>query len=126
VQKRRCRSCWTISKLLLGSGSGVAGTSGVVVEDVLHGSSLLVAELEAGLSARIEGRTNFRAVGITANGQVDGVDVLLLTSGSSTISQGLLVGVGHTTLDVRIVLMGLLLDVGVGVRRMQLRCRDAR
>jgi hypothetical protein len=121
VQERRCRNCWTISKLLLGSGSGVAGTSGVVVEDVLHGSSLLVADLEAGLSARIEGRTNFGAVGITADGLIDGVDVLLLTSGSSTISQGLLVGVGVTTLEMRIVLAGLLLDVGVGVRRVELR-----
>lgn len=111
----------TISKLLLGNGSGVAGTSGVGVEDVLHGSSLLVAQLEAGLSARVNGGRNLRAIGITADGKVDGIDVLLLASGSSTVSQGLLVVVGETTLDARVVLMGLLLDVGVGVRRVELR-----
>jgi hypothetical protein len=80
---------------------------------VLHGSSLLVAELEAGLSARMEGRTNFGTIRITADGKVDGVDVPLLASGSSTISQGLLKGVGVATLDVRVELTGFLKDVGV-------------
>jgi hypothetical protein len=88
---------------------------------VLHGSSLLVAELEAGLSARMEGRTNLRAVGITADGKVDGVDVFLLAGGSSTVSQGLLKGVGVATLDVRVVLTGFLEGVGVRVRRVDLR-----
>lgn len=90
---------------------------------MLHGGSLLVAQLEAGLSAGVKSRTDFRAIGITADGIADGIDVLLLTSGSSTISEGLLVVVGETTLEVRllVVLMGLLLVVGVGVRRMELR-----
>jgi hypothetical protein len=88
---------------------------------VLHGSSLLVTQLEAGLSTRMEGRTNLRAIGITADGKVDGVDVLLLASGSSTISQGLLKGVGVATLDVRVVFTGFLEDVGVRVERMDLR-----
>lgn len=124
MQKRRCRSFhWTISKLLLGGGRGVAGTSGVVVEDVLHGGSLLVAQLEAGLSARVDGRTDFRAIGVSADGIVDGVDVLLLASGSSAVSESLLVVVGKTTLEMRLMVMlaGLLLDVGVRVRRMELR-----
>lgn len=123
MQKRGGRSFhWTISKLLLGGGRGVAGTSGVVVEDVLHGGSLLVAQLETGLSARVKSRTDFRAVGVTADGIVDSVDVLLLAGGSSTVSESLLVVVGKTTLDVRlVVLMGLLLDIGVGVTRMELR-----
>ena len=89
---------------------------------MLHGGSLLVAQLEAGLSARVKSRTDFRAIGVTADGIADGVDVLLLASGSSTVPEGLLVVVGKTTLAVRlVVLMGLLLDVGMRVRRMELR-----
>lgn len=70
----------------------------------------------------MDGRTDFRAIGVAADGIADGIDVLLLASGSSTVSEGLFVVVGETTLEVRLVVtMSLLLDVGVGVRRMELR-----
>lgn len=89
---------------------------------MLHGGSLLVAQLEAGLSTGVKSRTDFRAIGVAADGIADGVDVFLLAGGGSTVSEGLLVVVGETTLEMRLmVTMGLLLVVGVRVRRMELR-----
>jgi len=110
-----------ISKLLLGGGGGVAVTSGVG-EDVLHGGSLLVAQLPAGGSARVEGRTEVRAIGVTVGGNLDSVNVLLLASGSSLGSQGAFELIGLATLEVRtMVFAGLLKGVGVRVRRVELR-----
>lgn len=112
MQKRRCRCHRTILKLVLGSGSGVASL-GFLVEDVLHGSPLLVAQLEALLSARVKSRRSIGATEIAADGKADSVDVLLLAGGSSTVSQSLLKLVGETTRGMVLHVVGLLLDVGV-------------
>ncbi|KAH0340946.1 hypothetical protein KCU74_g125, partial [Aureobasidium melanogenum] len=83
---------------------------GFLVEDVLHGSSLLVAQLEALLSARVKSRRSIGATEIAADGKADSVDVLLLAGGSSTVSQSLLKLVGETTRGMVLHVVGLLLD----------------
>lgn len=102
-----------------GSG-GVAGRLGVGVEGTLHGSSLLVAQLEAGLSTSgVESRGSVGDGRVAAVGEMSGIRVVV-ASGDSLSLRVTLVVVGHATVEVRLGLVGLLHLVGVRVSRVEL------
>lgn len=88
---------------------------GLFAQQMLHGCSLLIAGLEAWLSAHesLVGSVD-RGVVVVAIGWSVRVSS---SSGEATLSQRLLVVVGAAAVDVRMELMKLLLNVCVRMRR---------